>query len=71
MKNIEICLKNDCSIGSGDIFRMYFGFEDCDEVAITTTSNKENTQHDFILNKEDYLHLRKLIDAHFNVDSSK
>lgn len=66
MKNIEIVLKSDFTNGSGDVFRMFFTFDDKNEVGITTTNEKDKSQHDFTLTKEDYVFLRDQFDKHFS-----
>ena len=70
MGNIEIVLKSDYINGSGDNFRMAFDLRDKDEIRITSTNAKDNTQHDFAITKEEYLFLREQFDKHFNLPNA-
>jgi len=61
--NIQISLtgvnKNVC--------RLWFDFDTEGEVYITSTNDEDNTQHDYDLEKSDYLFLREQLDKHFNI----
>lgn len=66
MRNIEIVLRSDYTNGNGDNFKMFFHFEDSEEIRITSSNSKDNTQHDFALTKEDYMFLKEQFDNHFS-----
>lgn len=67
MSNIEISLRNDCTEGSGNDYRIFFTSES-GSVYVTSTDKKDDTQHDYEMSKSDYLILRAFMDECFGLN---
>ena len=74
MRNIQITLRSDYVNGSGDNFNLHFDFDEVEEekeIRITSINDKDNSQHDYALAKDEYLFLRKQFDEHFGIQEGE